>query len=514
MSPIRPTPSRAPSIGRETAAVLVAAFALLLILRGAVLFDPPYWDALLGVFPQADWQARNGFDPLRLLREEPRYIDGGACVYPFSVVPPFVALLQRASLDAPSRFAILHLLTFACTAIACGALFRLARPYGRSVAWLATAAFLAQPGTQALACQIGLEMPLVASAACGVTALAERRWGASFIASTAALLVKPTGIVVAVTALAFFIARVVAPRRAGTHAPRERSWALAHAGLGLLFVAEIALLHAFEREPAGAGLFGGFVLLFTKRLLIVPEFALSLAALVVALIIAWARRDRAAPIPLAILSPALFLVAYLGLLAQWENVLPRYFVAAYPAVFALIAAALVRFAPRGGAAPVLGAIALFGLLGARGQFQPDRGGPFALPGESTPLAANDGWLLERSLRFRDGLALDREIARFASSREGTVFVAPWPIQHALVEPSFGYVDRPVPCASAETSVAWSRIEQPTLAGLRPTDREVLWILTPNDFIGDASKPRVGDIVVARFAVGAQRAIVVRRASFP
>jgi len=514
MSPIRPTPRRASSVGRESLAVAAAAFALLLILRGAVLFDPPYWDALLGLFPQADWQARNGLDPFRLLREQPGYVQGGACVYPFSVLPLIVALLQRASLDAPSLFAVLHLATFACAAVACGAVFRLARPFGRAIAWLAAAAFLAQPGTQALACQIGLEMPLVACIACGIAALAELRFGAAFLAAAVALLVKPTGVVAAVTALAVYFARTVAPRAAGTRAPREGRWALAHVALGLVFAAEIMLLHVFERAPPGAGIFGGFVQLVTKRLLTVPEFATSLALLVTAGILAWARRDRASPIPLAILVPTLFLAAYLGLLAQWENVLPRYFVAAYPAIFALIAAALVRFAPRGSAAPLLGAIALFGLVGGRGTFQPDRGGAFAFPGEVAPLAANDGWLLERSLRFRDGLALDREIARFASSRPDAVFVAPWPIQHALLEPSFGYVDHAIPCASAETSVAWSRTRPPTPADLRSTEREVLWILTPNDFAGEASKPRAGDVVVARFAVGDQRALVVRRASFP
>lgn len=507
-------PRRGMSVGRETVAVLCAAFALLLILRGSVLFDPPYWDALLGLFPQADWQARNGLDPFRLLREEPGYVQGGACVYPFSVVPPFVALLQRANLDAPSLFAILHLATFACTALACGAVFRLARPFGRAVAWLAAAAFLAQPGTQVLACQIGLEMPLVACVAVGIAALAERRWTASFVAAAAALLVKPTGIVAAGAALALFAARALAPRVAGKRAPTETRWVLAHVGLFVVFAAEIALLHAFERAPPGAGLFGGLVQFVTKRLFTVPEFALALAVLATAALIGWMRRDRASPIPLAILVPTLFLVAYLGLLAQWENVLPRYFVAAYPAVFALLAAALVRFAPRGAAAPALAAIALFGLVGGRGMFQPDRGGAFAAPGEGTPLAANDGWLLERSMRFRDGLALDREIARFASTRPDAVFVAPWPIQHALVEPSFGYVDDPIACASAETSVAWSRTKSPTLAELRATQREVLWILTPNDFVGEASKPRAGDVVVARFVVGAQRAFVVRRASFP
>ncbi len=514
MNPIRPTPSPAPSLGRETVVVLLAAFALLLILRGAVLFDPPYWDALLGLFPQADWQARNGFDPFQLLREQPRYVDGGACVYPFSALPPLAALLQRAVLDVPSRFTILHLATFACTAIACGAVFRLARPFGRSVAWLAAAAFLAQPGTQALACQIGLEMPLVACVACGIAALAERRFGASWCASAAALLVKPTGIVAMVTAIAFFLVRGVLPRLAGTRVPRERGWALAQVGLGFIFAAEIALLHAFEREPTGSGLFGGLVQLVTKLLLTVPEFALALALLVVAAIFAWARRDRASSIPLATLAPALFLLAYLGLLAQWDNVLPRYFVAAYPATFALIAAALVRFAPRPAVAPLLGAIALFGLLGGRGAFQPDRGGGLVLPGEDAPLAANDGWLLERSFRFRDGLALDREIARFASARPDAVFVAPWPIQHLLLEPAFGYVERPVPCASAETSVVWGRTRAPTIAELRADGREVLWVLTSNDFVGEASKPRAGDVVVARFAVGAQRAFVVRRPSFP
>ncbi len=114
------------------------------------------------------------------------------------------------------------------------------------------------------------------------------------------------------------------------------------------------------------------------------------------------------------------------------------------------------------------------------------------------------------MRFRDGLALDQAIAAFAQAHPGQAFVAPWPLQHALVEPAFGYVDRPVACASAETSVAWADPPPPTLSDLRARGAEVWWILTPNDFAGPGSQPRAGDVVVERFAVGRQRALAVRR----
>ncbi|MCY2961176.1 MAG: hypothetical protein NTY35_13530 [Planctomycetota bacterium] len=502
--------------------VTLAAFLALVVLRGGVLYDPPYWDALLGLFPQAHWQALHGLSPWSLLSAQPGYVDGGACVYPFSAIPTALALLERALPDPEPRFAILHLATFACASQACGAVFRLTRRWGRGLAWLAAAAFLFQPGVQALACQVGLEMPLVAAVACGVAALVERRWAASFAWAAAALLVKPTGVVLAAAALCLLLARALFPRLVGARAAGERAWTFAHAALCAVFVAQIAVLHAFERAPAGTGFFQGLAPLATKRLWTVPEFGLALAVLACAGFAAGLGRARAArargaipsPIPLAVSAPALLLLAYLGLLAQWENALPRYFIAAYPAVLVLLVEAGARFAPRAAHGPAALGLTLFGLLGAHGRFHPDRPASFAAPGESTPLAANDGWLLERSLRYRDGLALDQELARYASSRPEAAFVAPWPLQQALVEPAFGYVERSVACASAETSVAWTREPPPSLAALRASGRDILWILTPNDFGGAASRPLPGDEVVARFAVGEQRAVVVRRGNFP
>jgi hypothetical protein len=274
------------------------------------------------------------------------------------------------------------------------------------------------------------------------------------------------------------------------------------------------LLRAFDRAPPGAGPFAGLIPLVMKRAWTVPEFGCALVLLAVFASVALARRNRDVAIPPGVLASAAFLAAYLGLLAQWENPLPRYFVAAYPAILALLVAAFVRFTPRGFVGPAIGAIALYGLIGARGALQPDRPGRFAAPGEDEPVAANDGWLLERSLRYRDGLALDLELARFADARPGAAFVAAWPLQQALVEPSFGYVTRPVACASTGTSVAWTESPTPGLAALRASGKEILWILNPVDFAEDELAPRSGDVVVARFAVGAQRAFVVRRANYP
>jgi hypothetical protein len=435
-------------------------------------------------------------------------------VYPFSIVPPLLALLERALPEPTARFAILHLLTFATAGIACAAVYTLVRPCGRAFAWLAAAAFWAQPGVQALACQIGLEMPFAACVACMLAALAEKRWAAAFAAALLALLVKPTGIVAPVAALIVYLARRYWPRSAGAPSASERRWAGAHVLLVVAFALELFLLRAFDRGPPGAGLFAGAIHLVTKRVWTVPEFGFALVLLTLLAFAAFARRNRDRAIPPGVLASAAFLAAYMGLLAQWENALSRYFVVAYPAILALLVVAFIRFTPRAFVGPAIGAVALFGLIGARGALQPDRPGQFAAPGETEPLASNDGWLLERSLRYRDGLALDLELARFADARPDAVFVAAWPLQQALVEPSFGYVKRPVTCASTGSSVAWTASPIPDLDALRASGKEMLWILNPVDFAGDTLVPRSGDVVVARFAVGAQRAFVVRRPNFP
>jgi len=509
--PAPPPPVPRAGSRREAAFVALAAFAALLLLRGAVLLDPPYWDALLGLFPQAHWLAVNGLDPLALLRQQPGYEAGGACTYPFSVGPWVLALLERALPDPQSRFVLLHLASFASAALACAAVHRLVRPLGNALAWLAAAAFLAQPTVQAMTAQIGLEMHLTAACAWTVVALTEARWRAAFVWAVIALLVKQTGVVAPFSAAVVLAARIVVPRFAGAASRGERLWLAAHAALVVAFVLELVLLARFERVTAGAGLFAGIVPLFTKRLWTLPEFGLAIVALAVLAPLAYARRRRrGAPIDLAVLAPGVFVLAYVGLLMQWANPLPRYDVVVAPAIVALLAQAAARFASVHVARAALAAAALFGLLNAHGRFHPERPGRFAAPGEADPLPANDGWLLERSMRFRDGLKLDQAIAAWAQAQPEAVFVAPWPIQHALVEPSFGYVDRPLVCTSAETSVAWADPPPPALSDLRERGADVLWILTPNDFAGPGSQPRAGDVVVARFAVGRQRALVVRR----
>src|SRR5688572_6089641 len=82
----------------------VALSALLLAVRGYVLLDPPYWDALMGAFPQGVWLARNGFDVARLLTEEPVFTEGGPNVYPFSVYPLLVGALQAGGLAPTAVF--------------------------------------------------------------------------------------------------------------------------------------------------------------------------------------------------------------------------------------------------------------------------------------------------------------------------------------------------------------------------------------------------------------------------
>jgi hypothetical protein len=498
---------------RETWALGLCAFAALVLLRGAVLADPPYWDALLGLFPQAHWLAVHGLDPLALLREQPGYMEGGACVYPFSVGPWMIALLERAVPAIETRFALLHLASFACAAITAAAVFRLVRPLSGLWAVLAAAAFLAQATSQALACQMGLELPFAAACAWTVVGLAEGSQRCAFLGALAALLIKPTGVVAPATALVVLLGRRLVPRAFGAARTGDTRWILAHAALVGVFVAELAVLAAFGRTPHGAGPFAGLAHLVLRRLPAVPEFGLGLLALTLALP-AWIQRHvahgRASAFEVAAVT---FLVLYLLLLAQWDKPLPRYLVVAFPALAALLvrlAAAVLR-----GTAPVAALCAtacLFGLLNAQGRFHPDRPAHVQAPVDGAPLAVNDGWLLERSLRYRDGLELDRRIARAAEARPGTVFVTSWPLVQALVEPAFGYVPRPLSVACPETPVRWTGALE-DFAAVRAAaagGADVLWILSPTDFLGPWSQPRPGDRLADRLAVGAQRAFFVRR----
>jgi len=184
-------------------------------------------------------------------------------------------------------------------------------------------------------------------------------------------------------------------------------------------------------------------------------------------------------------------------------------------LFASLAFTAVAFGvPKRVLGVLLALFAVFGVVNAHGRFHPTKLADWQDPNDPRPLVSNDGWLLERSLEYRDDLALNRDLARRASGLKNTIVVASWPLMHALLVPEFGYVDRPLAVACAETPIDQGppvvSMAEVLRAATSVPPQNVLWILTPNVFGGPRSQLLPGDRVLATIESGRLRAFVIQR----
>lgn len=524
--------------------VALASFALLLVLHAGSLASPPYWDALLGAFPQAHWLAQHGLSARALLESGGAYVDGGACVYPFSVVPTLLGALEVLGVPPRASFVVAHLSNLACAALAIAGTFALVRALSSAaLAVFAAAALFAWPPFQGLAAQMSLDVPLAAATALALAWMARGRFALAWFAALAALLVKPTGIIVAG---GLGLASLACAWR--TSDPGERraaSWsALGHLLLGAVFVAELLVASSFGIDPPSVGIGEGIAPLLTRRLWTTPDFGLAFVAGLACLpfvLLRFARGERANELEApasdasasatslgtaarAQIAAATFVLAYAVFFANYTNVLPRYFLQVAPALVALLvgAALTLRRSPRG-IALVCAVFALVGAINARGLLYPTQRADWSDPRNGEPLVAANGWLVERSLELRDDQLLLSAIVERARAfdPERTVLVAPWPVQHALAVPRLGYVETPVvtscaevPLALAERTVPFESLYAEASGRWRRTsERDVVWILVPNVFAGELSRPIEGDQVLATIEAGRLRAFFVRRAAW-
>lgn len=496
---------------------IARAFALAFVAIGALhasaLQDPPYWDALMGAFCQGHWLATHSFSPFALMSESANFTKGGACVYPFSVYPWIVGSCERAGLAQNTTFVLLHLLSFVAAASIVASTFVLVRrAAGGGIAALVALALAAQPMFRSLSCQMNMDVLLAACTLLAIVALADKRFVAAAVWAAIALLVKPNAIILVGSSTASIGLRWLKPMWFDLDERERRRARLAlvlHLGLCALFVVEFVLIARFGQSPPGVSLFGGTLQFLAKRLWTLPEFGLALLA-VGALVPWFARRALKQKATCLEIDTVVFTIVFVAFYCQYENVLPRYFIQAWPIVMTvLVIAALEWRIPRRvvGAACVL--FAAFGLVNAHGRFHPTKLADWSVPGDSRPLVSNEGWLFERSLEYRDDMALDLAIAQRCEARQTEVVVANWPLLQLLAVPELGYVHTPPTLATAELPLEFAA--QPVRrASELPAETAVLWAVTPNVYNSPNTRVLPGDVIVETFERGRLRAFLLSR----
>ncbi len=497
-------------------------FALLFVLITSVhwrcLQDPPYWDALMGAFAQGHWLATHSFSPIALLRDGGRFQDGGACVYAFNAYPWITGAFEEIGLAPASTFAVLHLVSFAAAAAIVAELFRLVRDEaGAGLAALLSLALLVQPMFRALACQMNMDVLLAACTLFSIGAVSRGRYRAASVWSVVAFFTKPTAVILVVSNLAALVLRGVRPawfgidrdRESATTRKRRLEGLVVHAVLFACFVLELVVAARFGKSAEGITLFGGLVPFLTRRLWTLPEFGIALALFL--FLVPWiavrAARKRASALEIDL---ALFLLAFVGFFCQYVNVLPRYFLQAWPVLLAALSLAALRaHVPRRAIAALLFVFGAFAIVNSHGRFHPTHWADWNDPRTGQPLVSNDGWLLERSMEYRDDLLLDQELCARLQARTGQVVIADWPLLHALAVPEFGYVLMPPRLASANTPIRFASVPIARVEDIEP-GMQTVRVLSPNVYDTETSRVLVGDEVLQVLESGRLRAFLVRR----
>lgn len=512
---------------RPVATVFVLAAALLLALHARALFDPPYWDGLIGAFPQGLWLARHDFDLVRLLTQERTCPEGGPNVYPFSVYPLAIGALYSAGLEPRQVFLLVHLAMLACAATASAAFFALARSATDTrTGAFATLVFASAPMFHAMASQMNMDMPLCACTLLSARSMQTGRFGRAALFASIALLVLPRGVIVVAANLAVLGVWLLGRVRAedARMATRRRAWSACavHAALLLLFGVEFVLSSRWSHGPAYVSWFGGFGDLARRVLWIVPDMGWAFAVAVVGALVvaglAWRRKASWTE-----LVSATFVLLFLAFFGQYTNTLPRYFLQVHGHVLLLLLALVVRDGRNARVVrPWLAVAALAQAFNHYGVLYPAVPAGWRVPGHADArLRSNDGHVLERSMEYRDDLLLDVELARRLErfDRARTLVVAPWPITHALAFPEFGYVDRAWRTSSPSVPITFDPNATPLRdvydAGTRPPRQrvhgDVVWVLVPSVYLPGALalQPSI-DVVEEVVERGAHRAFIARR----
>ena len=151
------------------------SLTLILLLNLDRVLDPPYWDALTGVYTQGVWLYQHHFD-YRLLAHLPNFTAGGPNIHLFYFFAPLYAALLHV-FRPTSVFLIIHLVVM--NASAAGLTFEYAILRNRCPPWLALvwiASAACNPIWSGQTASLYLEIPLAAAIAVSLHAAWRRRY--------------------------------------------------------------------------------------------------------------------------------------------------------------------------------------------------------------------------------------------------------------------------------------------------------------------------------------------------
>lgn len=405
----------------------VLIFLFLVITKFAVLFYPPYGDAVGGPFAEAVWLYQHSFDYGGLF-QQPNYMSGGPRVYMFSLYPTYLAVFLKLTPSTTVFLVIQHLVVFALAA-AITAMLRecFLRAFDPKTATLASLLFLSMPLIQSQTEAINMEIPSTFFMVWTMLALLQGKHGLACLLAVLSALVKGTGVsVCGAVGLLIFI-RIFQTAGFGPKC-RLLLWSLIAAGTG----AAIASLKFIVKDTHVAeGLVhwaAGWPSLQKEFIFYLYLFCLAAFVIFYFLQIT-PDKERKVDfyIPLAMF---IFAGMWFLLFLNFYAVSPRYRVALYPfLIFSVvyIVMTVLRFGPlKFFCLWLVMAAALLSSYGVYYGTEPN----------------NDHVLLERSLEYRNDLKMTQKLVRLVEDKYNNQLVAaPFILAQALALPELGYVKK-------------------------------------------------------------------------
>jgi hypothetical protein len=442
-------------------------FALILIVRWSVLDSPPYFDFALGIWREAEYLARTGFD-YRSLRYECDTSSsemGGPRCYMISAIPTFLAVGYR-TLPLPTGPVIAyHLVVFAVAALSVVIFYEMLRE--RMGVFASLAGSLALITTPILCVQVdmlGFEMLLVTTAMLWLRSMSKQRYGWAIVWSIAGFFVKATGALLTLTLGIYLLVRGGMEL---VRDPRQGRRQLGYAMLSLvLFGAEQGLLRwsgAFEQQQGGrlpltmAWIWFPDVLLLGIMTAIVWGWGLvktnrSVERQGFERLGEWLRRWMSSWRSDGEWWCSLMVLSALALAISQVRFVPRYAAFGVPFLYVLLAGGLSRVVPSKVAGGLLLAISVLNLVNWNGSLFPDQTRGLEniayFPGRAL---RREGSLLERSHEYlrihEENLRVTREAAKHAATlvdgADGEMpLVTILPYSLYLKSPVYGVVREP------------------------------------------------------------------------
>lgn len=437
----------------KTVLTFLGIVVALIACRWPILFSPPYWDAALGLWAEADTLVRKDFNLAQHWFVEPHGLVGGTAFYRFTWLPPFLAFVMKYSPDADFTILFYRILTFSWTAIIAMLLYQLVRrPGSPTTALLTTVAALTSPILCTQIDMLAMEIPL-AVASVGVARLvAVHRYVMATIVAVAGFLTKPSMLIL----LLALVAQTTLVLLFADRTNRGLRW---QAGRGL-FLATFAVvmgygMHSGDLGPASSFTFAMPLVmsLWFPDLMILAVVGILGAGL--GLLLPWGR-----PVWDEAVKPRTFaqrclakpeitfaVIAVAGGLASFVFVraLPRYVTFLVPLIFLLVTFATQRLSVRWATHPLLVLVLAFNLLNWNGSLYPSPSLIARIMHDRWTDALNrDGAILERTHAYlADHRSNIDALRKLEAAWDGAPVFTGYPFVAMLSAPRLGYVDEAI-----------------------------------------------------------------------